>query len=123
MATRYEDLALQPQSTENIAIIRRERNEKDAQRSFRRCPGRDDDRGLQRVAQRPRRRAPWHGPYAVGLAGCAVALDGYDDRLELEQRLGPGDHPPTRPELPPPAVPIVAHPPVRPQMVLPWEGA
>src|SRR3989442_10740576 len=122
MATRYEDLALQPQSTENIAIIRRERNEKDAQRSFRRCPGRDDDRGLQRVAQRPRRRAPWHGPYAVGLAGCAVALDGYDDRLELEQRLGHDDHSASRLELQQLVVAIVDDASVRQQVVIPWGG-
>src|SRR5262245_10417877 len=97
--TRYVALALQPQTPANIAINRRDRNEKVAQRSFRRCPGRDDDRGLQRVAQRPRRRPPWDGPYAVGLAGRAGALDGYGDRLELEQRLEHDDHSASRLEL------------------------
>src|SRR5262249_58655161 len=63
------------------------------------CPGRDDDRGLQRVAQRPRRRPPWDGPCAVGLAGRAVALDGYDDRLELQQRLEHDNHSASRLEL------------------------
>src|SRR5262245_5390573 len=99
--TRYVALALQPQTPANIAINRRDRNEKVAQRSFRRCPGRDDDRGLQRVAQRPRRRPPWDGPYTVGLAGRAVALDGYDDWLELEQRLEHDDHAASRLELQP----------------------
>src|SRR2546429_4227633 len=121
--TRYVALALQPQRPANIAINRRDRNEKVAQRSFRRCPGRDDDRGLQRVAQRPRRRAPWHGPYAVGLAGCAVALDGYDDRLELEQRLRHDDHSASPLELQHLRVAIVDDPSVRQQVVIPWEGA